>query len=125
MSESTDRRLEALGEDFLIFASEEALRLRPDDEEALGHLAAAYTRRDRLEEGLALDLRLARLRPDDALVHYNLACSLSLTRRLDEAILALRRAIELGYSDFAHLERDEDLANLRGHPGYEEILRQA
>jgi tetratricopeptide (TPR) repeat protein len=125
MTDPSDPRLEALGDEFQTFVHEEALRLRPDDVDALAWLASTYTRRGRLEDGLALDRRLVELRPEDPIVRYNLACSLSLTRRLDEAVERLRQAIALGYSDFEHLERDADLENLRGHPGFEEILRRA
>jgi tetratricopeptide (TPR) repeat protein len=123
-AEPHGRDVEQIGEDFLIFVQEEALRLDPDDPEALAFLAGSYTRRGRYEEGLALDRRLASLRADDPVVHYNLACSLSLTCHEEEALEALRRAIELGYDDFAHLEKDADLENVREHPGFEEVRRR-
>ena len=122
--EPSGRDVEQIGEDFLAFVQEEALRIDPDDLDALAFLAETYTRRGRFEKGLALDRRLAALRSDDPIVHYNLACSLSLTCHEEEALQALRRAVELGYDDFAHLEKDADLKNVRGHPGFEEVRRK-
>jgi len=80
-----------------------------------------YTRRDRYEDGLRIDERLARMRPQDPMVHYNLACSYSLTQQCDLALESLNTAINLGYSDFAWMVKDPDLKNLRDHAGYKKI----
>jgi tetratricopeptide (TPR) repeat protein len=89
--------------------------------EALQILGDDYTRRDRFEEGLRIDERLARLCPQDAIVHYNLACSYSLTRQCDLAVEVLTTAINLGYKDFDNMAKDPDLKNLREHAGYKKI----
>ena len=89
---------------------------------ALRQLGHAYTQRGDYEKGLVVDRRLASLRPHDPVAHYNLTCSLSLTGRLDEAFDALRRAVEVGYSDFEHLRKDPDLAWLREDPRYEPFV---
>lgn len=74
------------------------------------------------ERALAIDLRLAELLPADCVVQYNLACSLTMTNRFDEALAALRRALEAGYDDFQHLRTDCDLDRLRQAPGYQTLL---
>ncbi len=89
--------------------------------EALGHL---YTELGENEKGLAIDKRLVKLKPGSAVAHYNLACSCSLLQILGKAFAALRRAAELGYADWEHLEADKDLANLRADPRYEEFMRE-
>lgn len=89
--------------------------------EALQILGDDYTRRGKFVEGLTVDERLARLRPDDALVHYKLACSYSLTQQYDAAVVALERALGLGYRDFRWISRDPDLDNLRKHPLYQKV----
>jgi tetratricopeptide (TPR) repeat protein len=93
----------------------------PSHVEALLVLGDNYTRRGRFQEGLQIDLRLARLRPDDATVHYNLACSYSLTSQLDSAFEALNKAINLGFHDFEAIAKDPDLKELREHAGYKKI----
>ena len=92
---------------------EKLLGAYPDFIDVLIPLGDAYTRRGLHDKGLEIDLRLTRLRAHDPLIWYNLACSYSLLARVDEALDALRRAVELGYADFEHLRRDPDLANLR------------
>jgi hypothetical protein len=70
---------------------------------------------------LKIDERLAHLRPKDSLVLYNLACSYSLMDRVDEALLALEKALSMGYRDFKWLAEDPDLQNVRRHPLFQKI----
>lgn len=109
--------------DFELAFYEKLLSAYPDFVDALIPLGDAYTRRGLPEKGLEIDLRLIRLRAHDPLIWYNLACSYSLLTRLDEALDALRRAVELGYADFEYLRRDPDLTNLRRLPKAREWLQ--
>jgi len=97
------------------------VRREPDYVDALQLLGDHYTQRGRFIEGLKVDERLARLRPGDALVFYNLACSYSLTEQFDRAVLALGKALTLGYRDFNWLAKDPDLEKLRQQPVYRDI----
>jgi len=104
---------------------ESILARRPDHLatlEALGHL---YTELGENEKGLAIDKRLAELKPGSPLVHYNLACSYSLLQIIGKAFEALRRAVQLGYSEWDHLAKDKDLTNLRADPRFEAFLAEA
>ncbi|MCK6446960.1 MAG: hypothetical protein L6Q99_11255 [Planctomycetes bacterium] len=115
----------ALDDAALAFESEfyaTALRHRPDNLAALAELATAYTRLGRLTEGLALDRRLAELDPQNPVVHYNLACSLALVGECEKALDTLEHAVALGYEDADHLERDEDLGNVRTDERFVRLL---
>jgi hypothetical protein len=57
-------------------------------------------------------------------VYYNLACSYALTGQKDEALGALREALELGYRDLEHIRQDQDLEILRGDRRYVELVEQ-
>ena len=116
MSRSEQREL-----DVKIEFIEGLVRREPGYVDALQLLGDHYTQRGRYAEGLKVDERLARLRPDDALVFYNLACSYSLTEQFDRAMLALEKALNLGYRDFNWLARDPDLDKLRQQPVYRDI----
>jgi tetratricopeptide (TPR) repeat protein len=98
------------------------VRRDPEYVEALEILGDGYTKRGRFEEGLAIDQQLVALRPTDSGMCFNLACSLSLTKRLDEAVNALRQAIQLGYRDFEWLLKDPDLRRLREDERFAVIL---
>ena len=97
------------------------VRRDPNYVDALQLLGDHYTQRGLFQEGLKVDERLAQLEPTSSLVFYNLACSYSLTDQFDRALLALDRALDLGYDDFAWLARDPDLKKLRKQPAYEEM----
>ena len=103
---------------------ESILERDPANIEALMALGESCTKAKDYARGLEIDRRLAHLRPSDALVHYNLACSLSLTGNLDEAFATLGRALDLGYMDLDHLDRDEDLEALRKDPRFAALRRR-
>ena len=110
------------GLDFDIHFCESILKTHPDHVDSLRFLGSAYTARGEHERGLDIDLRLLELEPNDPIVHYNLGCSYSLLGRIGDAVAALERAIELGYRDFEHMERDEDLDTVRADRRYTRLL---
>ena len=97
------------------------VRRDPDYADALQLLGEHYTQRGRYADGLKVDERLARLEPHSSLAFYNLACSYSLTDQFDRSVLALDKALQLGYHDFNWLARDPDLRKLRQQPVYRAI----
>ncbi|MFP4434944.1 MAG: TPR end-of-group domain-containing protein [Phycisphaerae bacterium] len=62
--------------------------------------------------------------PNNTIAHYNLACAYSRMEKPSKALDALGRSIQLGYSDFRHMQRDPDLAAIRGTEQYQEILQR-
>ncbi len=110
--------------DFEIVFYEGVVRQKPNYVEALIPLADAYTRKGLYEKGLMIDRRLATLCKDDPVVHYNLACSLALLKKKKEALAALKKAIQFGYTDFGHMRRDADLKSLHGTPEFEKLLKR-
>ncbi len=95
----------------------------PQDIDVMEALGDLYTRVGRYEDGLALDRKLAELEPDDMTIWYNLGCSLALLNQRDAALKALRRAVELGYSDYEWMSRDHDLQSLREDGEFNTILK--
>jgi tetratricopeptide (TPR) repeat protein len=100
---------------------EGVLKHNPADTEVIELLGGLYTKLGRIDEGLRMDRRLVRLAPNNPTAHYNLACSLALKRRRADAVRALRRAVEVGYTDLKWLREDPDLASLRSYPAFLEI----
>jgi predicted Zn-dependent protease len=97
----------------------------PEDERVIELLAQLYTKANRLEDGLQMDLRLSRLRPRDGTVRYNLCCSLALTGKTEEALRALEQALELGYRDIHWMLQDPDLESLHQHPSFRKLIGEA
>ena len=108
--------------DFEISFYEQLLKHNPNFVNALIALGDAYTRRGRYKDGLKIDQKLVKLKPDDPMVYYNLACSYSLLKIVDVCLEALRKAIQLGYGDFAYMEKDPDLQFIRKDPHYKELV---
>ncbi len=99
------------------------LARRPYYEDVLRRQAENLARAGRYQELLPLDRRMVELRPEDAVIRYNLTCTLARLDRLKEALTSLNKAIELGYSDFDHIESDPDLEALRDLPEYLAIIK--
>jgi len=95
----------------------------PQDVDVLEALGDLYTRVGRYEDGLEVDRKLTQLEPDDMTIWYNLACSLAVLNRRDPALQALRRAVELGYSDHEWMSRDQDLDSLREDREFKTLLK--
>lgn len=111
-------------DDFLIWFLAGVLERHPDYYDCLMYLGNIYTTKGMYEKGLNVDLKLAELKPANPLVHYNLACSYSLLGNTDAAINTLKKAIDLGYKDVEHLERDSDLINIRSDKRYKELIEK-
>ena len=109
--------------DFEIAFYENVLKGSPDFIEAMMALADLYTKKGLYREGLVLDERLSRLRPENSVIFYNLACSYSLLNNPYAALNAIKKAIELGYDDFDHLNEDKDLANLLVDVQFQKYLK--
>jgi hypothetical protein len=107
----------------------------PDDEARLSRRiletifvqTAFYIPRALRERGdaarAALSLEVAtEIRDDSPEVRYNLACAQAVAGKTQQALHSLRLAVDLGFSAPERIERDEDLAALRGEPAYREIV---
>ena len=76
----------------------------------------------RYEQALAeIDQYLAQW-PDSPHMLYNQACAYALLDRRDASGQSLLAAVDRGFRDFGHMQRDPDLANMRAHPTYRAIL---
>ncbi|ACB76071.1 TPR end-of-group domain-containing protein [Opitutus terrae] len=108
--------------EFEIGFFESVLRRNPTYTDVVELLGGLYTKHGRIADGLKMDRKLVRLMPDNATAHYNLACSLALVKRKAEALRALEKAIELGYSDGDWMQQDPDLDSLKNSPAFKALL---
>jgi len=101
----------------------EGMRKRcPDSVPVLEALGDHYTKMSLYEEGLEIDRYLTGQFPTNDMYWYNLSCSLALVKKTDEALTALRKAVELGYHDIKWMMEDEDLSSLKRHPEFTAII---
>lgn len=94
----------------------------PEELRELRQQAIRALRDKKLDEAIELYKKITAGEPSDVAAHYNLACAHSLKGEKKAAIDALKAAVDAGYSDFAHMEKDSDLDNIRDEPGYKSLL---
>ena len=58
------------------------------------------------------------------LTFYNLACAYSMTKNKKKALHYFKRAIESGFTNLTHIEKDKDLDFIRKEKAFKEILRR-
>ena len=109
--------------DFELEFFEKLLRRLPDHVDALRVQADNCCEKGLLKEGLRLDQALVGLRPADPAAHYDLACRYACLAQPDLAIQSLRKAVELGYSDFQTMTADRDLESIRKDPRFRALLK--
>ncbi len=101
----------------------EERRLPPEQREQLGK-ASRLLRDKKWAEAEEALRKLAADYPKSSLLQYDLACCLARRGKNDEAMAALARAVEAGWFDVRHAQRDEDLASLRGRPEFKKLLEK-
>ena len=71
---------------------------------------------------LATCKEILKAKPDDPTALYNSACACARLADKPKALDFLRRAVEAGFVNFAHVEQDPDLESLRGEAAFRELL---
>ena len=66
--------------------------------------------------------QLARQDPKSARVQYNLACCLARQNKPEEALAALRRAMDNGWMNYRFAKKDKDFACLRDREDFQSLL---
>jgi tetratricopeptide (TPR) repeat protein len=110
--------------DFEISFFDAILRRSPDYVDVLRCQGELLSRKGFHRRALVIDRRLAELLPADSVVQYNLACSLSRNALFEEALAALRIALECGYDDFEYLDLDGDFDALRSDSRYQTLVAE-
>lgn len=99
---------------------------RLETERRLAAQAGEMLRRGEFAESEEMLAALVRSSPFDASGHqYNLACARARQDKGEQAIAALRDAVEGGFHDAAHMQADPDLESLRERPDFQALLARA
>jgi predicted esterase len=92
---------------------------------ALEQKVSELFREKKYDEAAESCRKLIQLLPENAAPHYNLACALARLGKADDALASLAKAMDLGYSDAAHIQKDEDLAALREDKRFADLVVKA
>lgn len=103
-------------------ALERHLTLDPHDSYASDHAAGVLMLLGRRDEANRLLDRAIALRPDDYRTLYTAACTAALGGEYDRALDFLDRAVGTGRGDRVWMLNDNDLAPLRQHPRFQQIV---
>ncbi|MGH9457988.1 MAG: protein kinase domain-containing protein, partial [Thermoanaerobaculia bacterium] len=102
-------------------AFEAHLRKVPEDARARVLLGADYAQLGRAEDAMREGNLAMTLRPDDAIIMYNVACLFSNLKKKPEAIRALRKAWDGGFTDPQWARQDPDLLFLHDDPEFDRM----
>ena len=93
-----------------------------DDLPTLLRLSELYLGSGKTGEALHVAVRATILYPDSPGLHYVLACAFAISNQPQFALDHLKLAIELGYDDMHHIEKDQYLQPLRHLAAFRAIV---
>lgn len=116
--------MEAKRYDEAVEEFKKALKDAPDNFIAHYEIAMAYLLAKKYALSVTHYTECLKQQPENSLVHYNLACAYSLMNDTDNALKHLTLSVEHGYKDFQHMEKDEDLDNIRSDQRYKDLKKK-
>jgi tetratricopeptide (TPR) repeat protein len=103
----------------------EQKRMRESDNpDVLQKLAVLYVYKGEKEKALDLLFQLVKIQPDKPDGYYNIACIYAKDKKLDKSIEWLTKSINKGFKNWALLQRDKDLDNLRSTQFYKNLIKR-
>jgi len=102
--------------------AEEHLKVNPSDSRALYLAANGLVALGDRESGEAYVKRSLQVSPEDPMLLYNVGCVYSLLGRVEAALECLDQAAARGMTQRGWYEHDSDLAPLRDHPRFQQLL---
>jgi serine/threonine protein kinase/tetratricopeptide (TPR) repeat protein len=108
----------------MVEAAEHALSLNPGDSRALYLGASCLEQLGNPERAQEWADRALQLDPQHPVMLYNIACFHAVAGRVDLAIDHLERAMELGFHHRDWIMSDSDLASVRAHPRFKDLVSQ-
>ncbi len=110
--------------DSALFYAHTAVNLTPWNPVAVSHIGVVYLNMKRYAEADIWLRRAASIDPSDALNYYNLSCTKAMQGDTKAAIQWMELAFKYGFTDIDHLNKDEDLIELRESAKYDRLLRK-
>ena len=87
------------------------------------NLSLSYKKEDKLDRAIVVISEGIRCNPHASFLYYNRACLLAISGYIDEAFLDVARAAKLNPSYFSYAEKDDELADVRMHPGFKALKK--
>jgi tetratricopeptide (TPR) repeat protein len=87
--------------------------------------AAELFQQKKYAEAETICARAQEVAPFFPLTSYNLACFQAVQGKKDDALANLEKAIDAGFANVPHMQKDEDLTSLRDDPKFKELIDKA
>lgn len=78
----------------------------------------------KLDEAIEYHKRAAKLSPFAAIGNYNLGCALALQEKTEEAITALTKCVDAGFSNVSYMTNDSDLESLKENEKFVALIKR-
>ena len=98
------------------------MKVNPEDARALYMAANGLVALGDRKRGEVYVQRALKASPEDPMLLYNVGCVYSLLGRCEDALECLDRAAARGVTQKGWYENDSDLAPLRAHPRFRQLL---
>ncbi len=99
-----------------------AVELNPNDKLVYSMLGASYLKNKNIAESVKNLEKALEITPNDSLIMYNLACAYSVDGKVEKACEYLKASVDNGYKEFNNIKTDNDMANVREHKCYKDLM---
>ena len=96
----------------------------PDNTDVLKKLSVLYSYHGDNAKALDMLQKLIRLQPGNPDGYYNIACIYAKEKKVDESIEWLTKSIDKGFKNWALIQKDKDLDNLRSTQFYKNLIKR-
>jgi tetratricopeptide (TPR) repeat protein len=100
-----------------------AIQVDSTDSNAYILLGYSYIVNNKKPEGILLLQKALKLNPTEQVSYYNLACAWCKANDNISALNCLKEAIDKGLSNYNQIMQDDDLANLRKTPEFNQLMK--
>lgn len=101
-----------------------AIEQHPNFEVSYSNRAAAFLAQKNYDKAMDDLNKALSINPNHPVVHYNFAAIYSIQNQSARSLISLDKALELGFNDYAFLQQDPDLVNVRKSKEFREILKK-
>ena len=77
------------------------------------------------DKAITIFTKITQLAPQNPAAYYNVACAYSKKNDVTRAVAWLKKAIDQGYTDISHMEKDKDLDNIRNSEAFKKLIKAA
>ncbi len=103
---------------------ERAVKLQPEDPALWYELGLTLAMMRKGAEARPVFEKVLSLEADHAWARYDIACLDALEGKREDAFANLNKAIDCGFRNLAHLEKDEDFTSVRQDPRWKQVLQR-